>query len=72
MEEKDIAYWYDEANKTIHVRHRSGKKKRIRNRKKIERFLQSQETTLDKCKMVRLGVDRLGLFKRKWFWFTRD
>ncbi|KPC76877.1 hypothetical protein ADL26_04415 [Thermoactinomyces vulgaris] len=67
MEEAEIRYWHDESKDQIHVIHiPSGKTKKIKCRKKVDRFLQVYQVTRDDCKRVRRGDDRLELFKRKW------
>lgn len=67
VEEKELSFWWNYSTKTLHVLHRSGKEKRIKNKAKIQRFLDAYQTTQYQCRMVRMGTDKLGLFKRKWF-----
>ncbi|HWO77745.1 MAG TPA: hypothetical protein VNM69_17905 [Bacillus sp. (in: firmicutes)] len=68
MEEAEIRYWHDESKDQIYVIHiPSGKAKKIKGKKNVDRFLQAYQVTRDDCKRVKRGDDRLGLFKRKWF-----
>ncbi|MFD1425147.1 hypothetical protein ACFQ4J_15620 [Laceyella tengchongensis] len=67
MEEAELRFWHDESKDQIHVIHiPSGKAKKLKGKKKVDRFLQAYQVSRDDCKRVRRGDDRLGLFKRKW------
>ncbi|SEN74661.1 hypothetical protein SAMN05444955_1212 [Lihuaxuella thermophila] len=60
-----IKYWYDWSEQKLVVLHcPSGKTKKIKNPKRIERFLQAYEATLVECKGVTEDIDRLHLFKK--------
>ncbi|MBA4601953.1 hypothetical protein [Thermoactinomyces mirandus] len=64
-----IRYWYDQTDHKIIVIHcASGKTKEITNLSRIKRFCEAQATTLEECKQVQFGEDRLGLFKRWKLW----
>ncbi|AUS07432.1 hypothetical protein C1X05_00195 [Laceyella sacchari] len=67
---EEILFYFDQLERKLNVIHvSSGKRKVIERTKKIERFLEIQGVTLEECKKVRRGLDRMGLFKRRRFWF---
>lgn len=64
-----IRYWYDHTDHKLIVVHcASGRTKEIKNLGKIKRFCEVQATTLEECKQVQIGEDRLGLFNRWKLW----
>ncbi|AUS07470.1 hypothetical protein C1X05_00410 [Laceyella sacchari] len=67
---EEIRFYFDDLEKKLNVVHVStGKRKVIKSQKKIQRFLNTHGVTLEQCKKVRRDVDRMGLFKRKFFLF---
>ncbi|MGA8942567.1 MAG: hypothetical protein WB502_07585 [Thermoactinomyces sp.] len=64
-----IRYWYDQTDHKLIVVHcTSGRRKEIKKLSRIKRFCEVQATTLEECKQVQTGEDRLGLFKRWRVW----
>ncbi|MRG27777.1 hypothetical protein [Laceyella tengchongensis] len=68
MKKEKILYWWDESERgLIIVCPSRNKRKRIKNPKKIERFLQVYRVTLEECKGVRWDFDYLDLFGKFWW-----
>jgi hypothetical protein len=63
-----IIYWWDESERGLIVACPSiDRRKRIKNPRKIERFLQVHQVTLEECKGVRWDFDYLALFTKFWW-----
>lgn len=67
---EEIWFYFDHLEKQINITHvSSGRRKVIKRPKQMERFLKVHGVTLEECKKVKRDVDRMGLFKRKLFFF---
>jgi hypothetical protein len=67
MKEK-IIYWWDQSERVLIVICPSRNRlKRIKNPRKIERFLQVHQVTLEECKGVHWDFDYSGLFRKFWW-----
>jgi hypothetical protein len=68
MKSGKIIYWWDESERELIVVCPSrNKRKRIKNPRRIERFLQVHQVTLEECKGVRWDFDHLELFRKFWW-----
>lgn len=68
MKTEKILYWWDESERELIVVCPSrNKRKKIKNPRRIERFLQVHQVTLEECKGVRWDFDHLGLFRKFWW-----
>jgi len=61
----DLLFWYDfDISKLIVVHIPSRERRMIDEPKKLKRFLETYQLTLEECASVRFGDDRLSLFRR--------
>jgi hypothetical protein len=72
MEKPEIKFWFDEFERKIMIVHiPSGRKRELKRRKDIKRFLAAHKIIKEEWVGVKRDLDRLVLFARKRFWWQR-